>query len=184
MAIIRNFTRKAAKTRARVRKHRLLKKLKINYENEVQNEMKRRQERNWEDFQNTEMNSCEVNSCETNSNFEELLKSWSIKHRITKMALNDLLAILIFAGFTFLPKDCRTLMKTPTHIDIKKLTKGSLWYNGVERYLLNLFQTVKHVPSKITLDFNFDGVPLFNSSKKCFWPILASIRGKLKLCVI
>lgn len=175
MAKIRNFSRKAAKTRARVQKHRLLNKWRKTYEDEVRIEMKRREhtDPSFADVEDSAANS------ETTVDFKDMISDWAIKHRITKTAINDLLSILIVAGFTFLPKDSRTLMKTPKVIEIIKLSKGNLWYNGLAQSLSNVFETTNVLIGSITLDFNFDGVPLFNSSTKCFWPILASIRGKI-----
>lgn len=109
--------------------------------------------------------------------FKEKIMCWSVKHCITRRALNDLLSILVVYGFSFLPKDSRTLMKTPVNVDIRKLSKGKLWYYGIKSHLQLIFQNIRS-DIKLTLDFNFDGVELFNSSKKCFWPIIASIRGE------
>lgn len=115
------------------------------------------------------------------SDFKEKLVCWSVKHCVTKRALNALLTILIIYGFNFLPKDSRTRMKTPTTIDIRALSKGQMWYHGLQKNLHSIFNKVRRsgiaLSSTIHLDFNFDGVELFNSSKKCFWPIIASIRG-------
>ena len=82
-------------------------------------------------------------------------------------ALNDLLSILVVYGFSFSPKDSRTLMKTPVNVDIRELSKGKLWYYGIKSHLQLIFQNICS-DIKLTLDFNFDGVELFNSSKKCF----------------
>lgn len=110
--------------------------------------------------------------------FKEELKCWAVKHCITKRALNDLLSILIVYGFSFLPKDSRTFMKTPVNVEIRELSHGKLWYHGIRKYLELIFYNVQS-DIIINLDFNFDGVDLFNSSKTCFWPIIASIRGIL-----
>lgn len=55
-----------------------------------------------------------------------------------------------------------------------------MWYRGISKNLEQIFQKINNDIS-IYLDFNFDGVSLFNSSSKCFWPIIVSIRGKPKL---
>lgn len=116
---------------------------------------------------------------QSDEDFQHSLKEWAVKHRITKMALNDLLSILITAGFCYLPKDSRTLMKTPTHVEICNLSSGQMWYRGISFSLFQIFQNLRNDIS-IYLDFNFDGVPLFDSSSKCFWPIIVSIRGDFK----
>lgn len=102
--------------------------------------------------------------------------SWIFRHHITKSATSDLLKILNFAGLNFLPKDSRTLLKTPTHVPISKLSNGQLWYNGIEKCLRDTFDRLDRDIS-VTLDFNFDGLPIYESSNKQFWPILSSMRG-------
>lgn len=70
-------------------------------------------------------------ACEELFDFKDELQNWAVKHRITKRASNDLLAILNRAGFGYLPRDSRTLMKTPVFVDICELSKGKLWYRGL-----------------------------------------------------
>lgn len=114
------------------------------------------------------------------ADFQNKMKQWSIKHNITRRALNDLLSILIMFGCTFMPKDSRTFFKTPRKVPIDVLSKGSLWYYGVkiqlEQILRKIFSSI-NILDTIHLDFNFDGVELFDGSNKCFWPMIASIRG-------
>lgn len=123
------------------------------------------------------------NTYESHNEMTELkdrIMQWSIEHCITKRALNDLLSILIFFGFSFLPKDSRTLMKTPKYVPIRTISKGQLWYHGVKVHLEQIFHRIslkEGFMNNIHLDFNFDGVELFNGSNKCFWPMIASIRG-------
>lgn len=182
MAVIRNLTEKAAKIRERVQKHRRLKKLKEKYKNDVYFEL---QKRNLSDAGENcdapiKKTSIFEKKDEENFDFQKNLKKWAVKHRITKMAINDLLSILIAAGFYYLPKDSRTFMYTPTYVKINKLSKGQMWYRGISDNLNQIFRKITDNIS-IYLDFNFDGVPLYNSSTKCFWPIIASIRGKLNI---
>lgn len=187
MARIKNVTRKGTMSRERVRKYRKLRTLRNAYKSAVEIEIQRRDNI---DLNNevADTGSSDPSYPGANSDsmymynekmidFNEKLKLWAVKHCITKRAINDLLSILIIFGFDFLPKDSRTLMKTPKNVDIRELSKGQLWYYGIKNYLEAIFHNNKsHIT--VTLDFNFDGVALFNSSKKCFWPIIASIRGK------
>lgn len=182
MANIRIFTKKAALDRNRARKYRLKLKLLKNYENLVRDEMNRRRIEENKQFDGandifTEQNENTRFDYDEMCDFKESLQCWTVKHRITRIALNDLLSILITAGFNFLPKDSRTLMKTPVTVPIKNLRKGQLWYHGIKVYIEQLFQQISS-DLTITLDFNFDGQDPFNSSRTCFWPIIASIRGK------
>lgn len=182
MAVIHSSIAKAAKSLERVRKHRRMKKFKEKYENAVYFEMQKRT--TYDEEQNCDSPIENIPNCDGSNNnnfyFKNNLKLWAVKHRITKMALNDLLSILITAGFCFLPKDSRTFMNTPSHVDIHKLSKGQMWYRGITDNLKQIFRIIDGDIS-VYLDFNFDGVPLFNSSSKCFWPIIVSIRGERKL---
>lgn len=178
MRVIRNHSDAAAKLRERVRKHRRIKKFKEKYENAVSVEIQRRALENVEenfDHSDGDVPDCDSNNGNTND-FQENLKGWAVKHRITKIAINDLLSILIAAGFAYLPKDSRSLMKTPSNVEFHNLSKGQLWYRGITENLQRIFRNIKRGYS-IKLDFNFDGVPLFNSSTKCFWPIIVAIKG-------
>lgn len=173
MAKIRNFSLKATQTRKRVQKHRKFKRLHLLYRNEVRR-----------DFERSEVSESPQTSCMLPSavkhkspDLKENLNSWVVKHRITQTATSDLLSILNLAGFTFLPKDSRTLMKTPKVVDINHLTTGKLWYHGLRKLLEYTFARIERNLT-IHLDFNFDGMPLFNSSKLKFWPMLVAIRGK------
>lgn len=108
--------------------------------------------------------------------FQEKLRRWSLKYNISKRAINELLIILISFGMHWLPKDSRTLLSTPRSIDMINLSNGKIWYNGIQKNLQMIFVNL-NADININLCFNFDGLPLFNSSKWQFWPILASIYG-------
>lgn len=196
MGKIRNLSRKASMGRNRVKKHRRWTKLSQAHQKAVQNEIEKRQYIDNEgsnlytseedhDFHHDGSKKIPTHD-EEMINFKEKIKLWSVKHCITKRALNDLLSILIVFGFNFLPKDSRTLMKTPVNVNIVELSKGKIWYNGIKNSLQLILNKIiinscsytdTILYDTIHLDFNFDGVELFNSSKKCFWPIIASIRG-------
>lgn len=188
MPKIINFSTKAARDRERKRKSRLKKSLKQSYQTKVQKQLRIQQETygsiHDENDSKSEENIANELSLDTNSiiemdnsfNIAHELRKWTIKHNIKQMALNDLLSICISAGYTSLPKDSRTLMETPKFVNIYTVGNGKMWYRGIASQL-------KRVLSKcdsdlaITLDFNFDGLPIFNSSKKQFWPILSHVRG-------
>lgn len=77
---------------------------------------------------------------------------------------------------TYLPSDARTVMRTPKNIEIVEKANGKLWYNGIRINLQKIFEFVNK-DIQIQLNFNVDGIPLYNSSKKEFWPILANIHS-------
>lgn len=113
------------------------------------------------------------------SSSQEQLRRWSLKYNISKRAVTALLKILISFGWTWLPKDSRSLVSTPRNIEIDNLTNGKLWYNGITKNLEMIFANVKNnAISEFSLCFNLDGLPIFNSSKFEFWPILGKIFGE------
>lgn len=122
------------------------------------------------------------NSNTDRSNTESLsdsLKNWAIEYGLTHRACTSLLKILNSAGVQCKFKDSRGLLKTPRNLKIPELCGGKFWYAGIKKSLQRLFVNLKET-IEIKLDFNIDGLPLFNSSKVTFWPILASIDGKYR----
>lgn len=168
----KNPNRKAIPTHIRVKMHRERKKLK--------------QER--EQLLNLHLNgstsSRDAHSNQNNSSvlpdesfsLKSKLKEWVDSYRIATRAVNSLLAILNSVGIDSLPKNYRTLMGTPLDIEFSEIAGGQLWYNGLKKSLIHIFSTLD-CNICISLNFNIDGLPLYNSSKISFWPILASIHG-------
>lgn len=173
--------RKRILNRNRVRKHRQKVKIMKQYEHSVRLEIaKKIYSQNSLTSEDGSIFNFE-NENENQFNLQYELRVWAIKHRITHMALKDLLFVLNEGGVRSnggksLPKDSRTMLRTPANVEIKTLSHGKLWYHGVEKCLHSILTNINH-DAVITLDFNFDGVPLYNSSSITFWPILASIRG-------
>lgn len=126
---------------------------------------------------------------ESETNFEineqskenELLRNklctWANDFFISKRALDNLLPILINAGLNSLPKNHRTLQKTPTNIQMNNIAGGKMWYNGIAKCLTQIFSKLNR-NLDIKLNVNIDGLPLTKSSRITFYPILASIYGK------
>lgn len=113
----------------------------------------------------------------------DLLRTWALEYHLTQRAVSSLLKILKSFGMHFLPKDCRTLMRTPQMIQIENTAGGQLWYNGIRNAFGTIFSKLN---SNLTIEMNInsDGLPLFKSSPIELWPILAIIKGKLhtKFC--
>lgn len=177
MARIKNFPLKATQTRKRVQKYRKLRKLRkmydrLGFEPNLANNI-------------GDLNSNTTSEEFSNNTFSlnDEMRLWATEHRITKAAINDLLSILITAGFSYLPKDSRTLMETPKKVEIYPLGSGKMWYYGLKKCLNYVFTKVRHDIS-IHLDFNFDGMQLFNSSKLTFWPMLAAIQGTYNIIIL
>ncbi len=103
-----------------------------------------------------------------------MLAKIAIKYGLTRNCINDLLAFgRKFIGED-LPKDSRTLKGTPRSIPVQKKAGGDYLYRGLKKGILDKLKTYKFDGEYITLKLNVDGLPLFKSSSKEFWPILAS----------
>ena len=102
------------------------------------------------------------------------LRKFCIEENISLFSINKLLSIIKkhHPGDN-LPRDARTLLNKKESFKIYNIGDGDFVYFGIKENLCNILS--KHCPKKITvldLMFNIDGVPLFKSSQKSFWPIL------------
>lgn len=98
------------------------------------------------------------------------LMQWALSNKLTLKSVSELLKILRAHGMTELPKDGRTLLKTPPVTDIIEMGTGQFWHSGIEINLLNALWDIQQ-PMTISLIFNIDGMSPFNSSTYQFWPI-------------
>lgn len=57
----------------------------------------------------------------------------------------------------------------------KAIKIGQFVYFGLEKGIRHSVNVDLHENRKLQLQFNIDGVPLFKSAKKQFWPILCKI---------
>lgn len=107
--------------------------------------------------------------------FTSELKEWMLMYRITHRASTALLKLLIKCNIGIkLPSDSRTFLSTPRTVDIVPMGRGSFIYNGLGNCLREQFCEIKQ-PTTVQIKINFDGLPLNNSSKNEFWPILAAV---------
>jgi len=109
------------------------------------------------------------------------LRNWSFAFKIRHNAINALIKILRHtphSQFNTLPKNARTLLKTPRKTaEIVTLSGGSYYHFGVSNtleVLLLHYKSISLKVSEINLLINIDGLPLSRSSPKSFWPILLS----------
>lgn len=102
---------------------------------------------------------------------------WTVTNNISHNSVNKLLAILRSENLP-LPKDCRTLVKTPlASNNIIDMSPGAYIHLGIEK---GIFHKIHQSVVEKKLDFlpltvNIDGLPLNKSSNSQFWPILMSI---------
>lgn len=123
--------------------------------------------------------SIESNSTEnsiSDSSLKTKLADWVSEFDISKTAVDKLLSILK-PHMNFLPKNSRTLLKTPLNVEIKENAGGEMWYYGLSKCIKEIFHTLDR-DIDISLNFNMDGLNVVNSAKVCFWPILANIYGE------
>lgn len=108
--------------------------------------------------------------------FRKDLTEWAIKNQPPKDQLKELLRICNKSLPFSLPNDPRTLMGTPREIFLHTFSDGSkYWHNGVREPLVNILTKQDEYPGHIHLNVNVDGLPIFESGKDQFWPILCNI---------
>ena len=120
----------------------------------------------------------------TDESLTEDLVSWVNKHRPSREAANDLLKILASNGLD-VPRDVRTLVRTPRHVATAQKCGGTYSYVGIFKSILVASEhlTLNNVVN-IELSVNIDGVPLSKSSNSQLWPILGSINGSAFVFII
>lgn len=102
--------------------------------------------------------------------------NWALENNITHSALKGLINIINdYVEKPLLPKDPRTLLKTPRDVHITEIGENqSYWHNGLKYCLENLFCNISKSLT-ISLNLNMDGLPVHKSSRDELWPILFNI---------
>ena len=108
--------------------------------------------------------------------FNQSLAAWINHYRPSREAINDLLKILLKRGLS-VPKDARTLLKSPREVDVVSKCGGTYFYLGIKAGIFEALQYINQNEDDLFLDINIDGVPLSKSSKSQLWPILGSINN-------
>jgi hypothetical protein len=111
--------------------------------------------------------------------FDEKLFDWFQNHKVSKLALTDLLKVLK-PYFPELPLTSCTFLKkfqkeSPCNREYNKLTTGEFAYIGLQKALSISLDCTKVYSSALTLKVNIDGLPLYKSSKISLWTILVQI---------
>ena len=104
------------------------------------------------------------------------LRRWVNESNIPGVYVSSLLKILNQHGLR-VPKDHRTLLHTPTSVDVKEKCGGRYIYLGIATGLTHILEcdnAAIYNRNAIELKVNVDGLPLFKSSKIECWPILGS----------
>jgi len=104
--------------------------------------------------------------------FAATLVQWVHNFKVPFNAVTALLKILI-PRIPGLPKDARTLMKTPRTTVVRPMLSGTYWHNGLSKCLQRILKG--RDVSAAELSVNVDGLPISRSSGSCLWPILCSV---------
>lgn len=170
MPKVRKNTNKTAQIRDRVRIFRGVQSI-------LRNERNVNNSNAHQDIFDDSSSSVNFVKYERQKSLPDRLRTWALEFHLTQRAVSSLLKILKSFGMHFLPKDCRTLMRTPQWIQIEKTAGGKFWYNGIRNAFGAIFSKLSSNLS-IEMNINADGLPLFKSSPIELWPILAVINGK------
>lgn len=117
-----------------------------------------------------ELNNFSINVESTNSvdnfpSFKSWLQEWAIKNNITHVALNELIS-RIKPQFPDLPRNARSLLRTPRKINVDDVAPGHYYHLGLRNCIETLL--TRHSSKNMELievNINIDGLPQkFNKS--------------------
>lgn len=110
---------------------------------------------------------------EDNVNFTSQLQRWTIRNRISYVALNELIAILK-PKYPELPRDARTLLGTMRKVNAKDVESGRYYHFGINYCVEKLAETLQYSFKDleiIEIIINIDGLPLSKRSGSQVYPI-------------
>lgn len=110
-----------------------------------------------------------------NLQFRNNLQTWAVQKNISHASFKELIVIVNNRFGNILPCDPRTILHTPKTRSIKTMEGGDYWHHGIKHSLNEILVNWDTLPDQIELNINIDGLPIYKSAKKEFWPILANI---------
>lgn len=114
---------------------------------------------------------------EASFDLASFLGNWSLRNNITLTATTELLKGLRVLHHD-LPKDARTLLNTPRNVGVCQMGVGEYIFLGITEMILKYARhALNSLDLNLSLNFNVDGIPLFDASLTEFWPILCNIEG-------
>lgn len=117
--------------------------------------------------------SDEDSPLQSNESLDISIVGWAIRHSITHSALNDLLLTLSnFPQLNNLPKDDRTLLKTPTTTIVKQIKGGIYHHFGIHDEIEHMMKLHYKLPCTLELMVGLDGLPISKNPPSQLWPIL------------
>lgn len=111
------------------------------------------------------------------SSLQTDLAQFMVTENLTRRARDRLLDILRKQGLD-LPKDSRTLLKTPRVVQVTERCGGQYAYLGLQK-CLNMADKC----DVYELSINSDGMQLYKSSNKQVWPILCQVNASRPMLV-
>ena len=124
-------------------------------------------------------NSSDSDSDYRESDFQQKLRIWATEYNITHNATDDLLKILKSNGHPTLPATARTFLQSNNTLETKIVSNMDYYFFGLRAQLKtqieNALAAELIVPTELQISLNIDGMPLYKSSKKSLWPVLAFI---------
>jgi hypothetical protein len=108
--------------------------------------------------------------------FRRNLADWVVSNRVKHIHATKLLKLL-HEFIPFLPLDVRTLLKSMRTVSTKNIHPGQYHYFGIVNGVKKSLSICKlsSLPDQIGVFVNVDGIPLTESTKHVFWPIVAKI---------
>lgn len=179
MKVVSKKSKSYGKPKNRMAAHRAIQKIVMKERQEV-NKLLNNIQYQHSNIVHTEQVQSKEHSDNSISEKKDKLRSWAIRHNVTKRTVNALLKILREIGLQWLPRDSRSLCRTPRKVVLVPMCGGQYWHHGLA---INLQRIFAKLDENITveLNFNVDGIPLFKSSGTEFWPIMANIHSKHKI---
>lgn len=114
-------------------------------------------------------------------NLAEELKRWIIEYNIKHNAAEKLLKILRDQGHKHLPSTTKTLLKTDPVESQMVSGVECIKFGVTEQLIMCLNRYPNNYAKDITeleISLNVDGLPLFKSTGKSFWPVLCTVHLK------
>jgi hypothetical protein len=119
---------------------------------------------------------------EAGSSFQSGLAKWVVDSHTTREHCNSLLSLLRNEGLD-LPKDQRTLIKTPRSVTVYEKCGGQYLYFGLKKALHAVFCGNLTRADRLNVQINVDGIPIYKSNSTQFWPILCSVNNSPPMLV-
>lgn len=128
--------------------------------------------------------SSSLNTSFIEETFQDRLTTCFVNNNLTHVQCNNILSVLrTHTCFSSLPKDIRTLLKTPrTPAVISKVDPGNYIHFSLESEIVKTLSlsSISNIPHELEIDFNTDGCNLDRSGNIHIWPIqckLANIKN-------